>query len=245
MTAAIPSQVWILVDAPLDSKGCFSLSPELKTLTKALQEAIALPGLAASAIPVTVASVQQSPAIADPDQVIPLTLNVPSDLSFPERSLYDRCREIATLRQELKTQLGCRVGSGSYWLPVVLTAKGPLYAEVIGQNPLSSTAGSPYLQPVHLGDRWRQPLYPLAHQVLEYLNATPGVYLMQFGFDQGQVVFDRLFPFPAEMAIASLGVQTPNLLECHWRCLTHQPILDVAIASPVPYLVYDPDLALG
>ena len=44
-----------------------------------------------------------------------------------------------------------------------------------------------------------------------------------------EILFDRLWPFPAAPAIASLSRQQPDLFACHWRCLTGQPITDVVI----------------
>jgi len=110
------------------------------------------------------------------------------------------------------------------WLPVVLTAKGPLYAEVIGL----ADDGS-YQQPVDLSDVWRQPLYHLAYQLLQVLSAPPTTYLLQFGLPEQDLVFDRLWPFPTTPAIASIGVQEPDLFTCHWLCLTGQPISDLTI----------------
>lgn len=171
--------------------------------------------------------------------LIPLTLDLPPSLSFPGAEIYRRCRQVTTMRQQVAQDFQVPGGQGNFWLPVVLTAKGPLYCEVIGQ-----TAGCFY-QPVHWRDRHRQPLYKLAFRLLQSLAAPPATYLLQFGFQGAAqktapeavagLVFDRLWPFPAEAAIASLAVQTPNLFECHWRCLTHQPILDICIEGNVPY----------
>jgi hypothetical protein len=67
----------------------------------------------------------------------------------------------------------------------------------------------------------------LAYRLLRSLFATPAVYLMQFGLQEGSIYFDRLLPFPGEPAIASLGVQIPDLYTCHWHCLLGKPILDL------------------
>jgi hypothetical protein len=134
--------------------------------------------------------------------------------------------------------------AGDLWLPVVWTARGPLYAEVIAQHD-----DGKYFQPFHLSDRDRQPLYRLAQNLLSYLDAPPSVYLLKFTLvndtdtseptadpdqpDKKQtghkIGFDRLIPFPDEPAIASIGVQEPNLFVCHWLCLTNQPIYDLVI----------------
>ena len=162
----------------------------------------------------------------------PLTLSVPETLVFPEQALYATCRDVAGLRKQLEAWQYI-TGAGTFWLPIVLTAKGVLYGEVIGSDEgagLVNTASAlGYTQPVHLSDHQRQPLYALGQRLLRSLNASPAVYLMQFGWHDGAVCFDRLFPFPAAPAIASLNVQTPDLFACHWACLTGKPLLDLII----------------
>ena len=108
---------------------------------------------------------------------------------------------------------------------MVLTAKGPLYGEVIGEGVIPNS----FKQPIDLTDDIRQPLYYLAYELLRSIAATPAVYLLQFALRDQDVVFDRLWPFPAAPAIASLAVQSPDLFTCHWHCLTGQPILDLTI----------------
>jgi hypothetical protein len=162
----------------------------------------------------------------------PLTLATPEQLGFPGQRVFRACRDIS-LRQRVE-QWGYAAGTGEFWLPIVLTAKGALYAEVI------ALAEGRYFQPLHLSDRWRQPLYHLGQRLLDLLVAPPAVYLLQFGFLGETVCFDRLLPFPDLPATASIGVQTPDLYECHWRCLTDQAIVDLAISEPVAYQIYDP-----
>ena len=172
----------------------------------------------------------------------PLTLHLPGYLPIvPQQEIYGFCRNVTELRQTVSQKLNVATGEGYYWLPIVLTAKGALYAEVIGTrqeeivtkqpSSFAANASDSYYQPIHLSDRWRQPLYQLGHQILRFLDVPPSVYLLQFGFDQEQIRFDRLFPFPAAPAIASLNVQTPDLFTCYWRCITNQPILDLVIAE--------------
>ncbi|NEO28665.1 MAG: fructosamine kinase family protein [Kamptonema sp. SIO4C4] len=100
---------------------------------------------------------------------------------------------------------------------------GPLYGEVIQQT------GDTYQQPFHLPDEQRQPLYHLGYELLNHLNASPAVYSLQFNITGQEIIFDRIFPFPHPSSIASLGIQSPDLLTCHWLCLTQQPILDLII----------------
>jgi hypothetical protein len=148
-------------------------------------------------------------------------------LKFCRQTIYQDCRDLPALRRRVTQQFQIEVGEGLYWLPIVLTAKGPLYAEAITVN----TAGAcDYQQPWHLPDRQRQPLYQFSYRLLKNLSAPPATYLLQFGLREEGFCFDRLLPFPAEPAISSIESQHPNLFECHWRCLTHQPILDLQIA---------------
>lgn len=176
----------------------------------------------------------------------PLTLNLPDSLPFQAMVVYEACRDVPGLRLRLAQQLKIAIAptrdfaicDQCFWLPVVLTAKGPLYGEVIGlageavgkkiPNDLSLCDLS-YYQPFHLSDSRRQRLYQVAHSLMQLLSAPPATYLVQFAFQDSDICFDRLWPFPAAPAIASLGVQEPNLFTCHWYCLTGLPVLDLLI----------------
>jgi hypothetical protein len=161
--------------------------------------------------------------------VCPLTLDVPENLVFPGREVYRFCANVLAVRERVQEQLQVPVGDGNFWLPVVLTAKGPLYAEAISGEVDKQSGELTYSLPVHLSDVWRQQLYELAYRLLEAVNAPPTTYLMQFGFVGNRICFDRLWPFPAAPAIASVGVQVPDLFVCHWYCLTGVPIYDLQI----------------
>ncbi len=163
----------------------------------------------------------------------PLTLDVPENLVFPAQEVFRFCSNVSAARERVSQELLFPVGGGNFWLPVVLTAKGPLYAEAIGGEPDKQSGELSYSQPVHLSDVWRQQLYELAYRLLNLLNAPPATYLMQFGFVGERICFDRLWPFPAAPAIASVGVQLPDLFVCHWYCLTNTPIYDIQISSAV------------
>jgi hypothetical protein len=153
----------------------------------------------------------------------PLTLNLPKSLDFPAAKLYHACGDRVETRKWVETKLDYRTAEGNLWLPVALTAKGPLYGETM------TTAADSYRQPLHLSDSHRQPLYHLAYKLLMGLGAVPAVYLVQFSQEGPEILFDRLYPFPAEPAIASLGVQQPDLFAAHGFCLTGQPLLDLTI----------------
>ncbi|MEG4801674.1 hypothetical protein QUB63_17460 [Microcoleus sp. ARI1-B5] len=163
--------------------------------------------------------------------VCPLTLDLPSDLVFPGQDVFRFCRNVSAGRDRVAQELQVPVGDGNFWLPVVLTAKGPLYAEAIAAESDNLSGELSYRQPLHLSDVWRQQLYELAYRLLHLLNAPPATYLMQFGFVGERICFDRLWPFPAAPAIASVGVQVPDLFVCHWYCLTNKPIYDIEINS--------------
>ncbi len=211
-------------------------SAETTTMVSALERAISVGfGAGSETTDVKVISASHlsiNAEIVGAQLLCPLTLSVPEALMFPAQALYATCRDVAGLRRQLEAWQYI-TGDGTFWLPIVLTAKGALYGEVIGSDQgaalvnTASTLG--YTQPVHLSDHQRQPLYALGQRLLRSLNASPAVYLMQFGWQDGAVCFDRLFPFPAAPAIASLNVQTPDLFACHWACLTGQPLLDLII----------------
>ncbi len=162
--------------------------------------------------------------------VCPLTLDVPSNLVFPGQDVFRFCANVSAARDRVQEQLQVPPGDGNFWLPVVWTARGPLYAEAIGAEPDKESGELSYFQPVHLSDVWRQQLYDLAYRLLDLINAPPASYLMQFGFVGERICFDRLWPFPAAPAIASIGVQLPDLFVCHWHCLTGAPIYDLQIS---------------
>ena len=159
-----------------------------------------------------------------------LTIELPEEFEFPARSIYQACKDIKSTRYWVETNWGIKTSKnpnclGDLWLPVVLTSKGPLYGEAICEGEIPNS----YEQPVHLPDNLRQTLYHLAHELLTCLSAPPAVYLLQFSLHGNDIIFDRFWPFPAAPAIASIGVQEPDLFTCHWRCLTNQPILDLII----------------
>ena len=235
------SRVLIVVDALVEeAEKLVGASPTTARIVDALKDAIARH----SPAPVTVEVIPSSD-LADglllprqernwtAEDIIwcPLTLDLPHTLQFPARNIFDACSPVTSLRQQVQ-QLGYEtVGGGKrlgdLYLPVVLTAKGPLYGEVISEGEATGV----YQQPLDLPDNQRQPLYHLAYQLLQSLLAPPAVYLLQFGYNEQNLVFDRLWPFPGVPAIASIGVQEPDLFTCHWHCLTAQPIFDLTISA--------------
>ena len=169
-------------------------------------------------------TVAELPALADPQAIYcPLTLAIPPTFQFWGQSIGRSCQDIDQLRHLAATTTGVKVGNGgNLWLPVIWTARGPIYGEAIGLIEPDN-----YQQPIHLDDIDRQPLYQFGYQLLTQLVAPPATYLIQFSKTDSEIVFDRLFPFPAIPALASIGVQHPDLFECHWRCITQQSIVDL------------------
>jgi hypothetical protein len=132
------------------------------------------------------------------------------------------CRDLSALRQLAVDTTGVKTGDGgNLWLPVIWTARGPIYGEAIGRT------DDRYQQPIHLDDPTRQPLYQFAYRLLDRISPPPATYLIQFQSSPAGLIFDRLLPFPAAPATASIGVQQPNLFDCHWLCLNNLPIVDV------------------
>lgn len=154
----------------------------------------------------------------------PATLICPLSLDLPAAAprAYTQWQDLAAQRT-WATQLDYATGDGNLWLPIIWTAKGPLYGEAIDPSD-----HAPY--PHHLNDAQRQPLYALAYQLLSHYQAMPSVYMLGFRVvGDLEIQFDRVIPFPNSAAIASLGRQTPDLFVCHWLCLTGQPIRDVTV----------------
>ncbi|URR34405.1 hypothetical protein NBE99_07015 [Thermosynechococcus sp. HN-54] len=133
--------------------------------------------------------------------------------------LWQQCESLTAL----VSQWGMRTGTGGlYQLPLAQTAKGTLFGEVIG------CLEGRWQLPIHASDRQRQTLYALGRRLLDHLQAPVGCYFLQFGW-QGEVVFERLWPFPTVAALASIGVQTPDWFTAHYQCLSAMPLRDLRI----------------
>ncbi|PSB57187.1 hypothetical protein [Chamaesiphon polymorphus] len=153
-------------------------------------------------------AVAELPAVADPKAIYcPLTLDVPPTFEFWGRSIGRSCQEIDRLRDLAAITTDVKVGDGgNLWLPVIWTAKDPIYGEVIGGM---------------AANRDRQPLYRFGERLLTELSAPPATYLVQLSQDRAGIIFDRLFPFPAIPVLGSVK-QPLDLFDCHWRCITNQ-----------------------
>jgi hypothetical protein len=159
----------------------------------------------------------------------PLTIQLPEWFKHPAKDIYKACRDIEDMRQWVERHLGYQTigqGAGDLWLPVMLTAKEPIYGEVIGEGFMPNS----YAQPIELIDEIRNSACMLSHQLLKSLSAPPSVYLLQFRTAGKDVLFDRLWPFPAAPAIASIGKQQPDLFACYWQCLRGKQLPGLEIA---------------
>jgi hypothetical protein len=169
-------------------------------------------------------TVAELPAVANPKAIYcPMTLAVPPTFEFWGQSIGRSCQDIDRLRDLAATTTRVKVGDGgNLWLPIVWTAQDPIYRDVIGEGEDGN-----YLQPVDLSDLDRNAIYEFGCQLLTQLTAPPATYLVQFSKSETGIIFDRLFPFPAIPALVSIGVQQPDLFDCHWRCITRQSIGNV------------------
>ncbi len=226
-------KVLIIVNADVRNGGKISkLLPVTERMVNALKEAIP------SSVSIEVMSAACLWSKADTLKTskqntiwCPLTIQLPHWLDFPAKDIYQKCKNVEERRVwveenlKYKTTLG-ESWLGDLWLPIVLTKKGTLYGEVIGEGMIPNS----YAQPAEISNDIKDTLYYLGYQLLENLAAPPSVYLLQFGLAGKEIIFDRLWPFPATPAIASLRVQKPDLYACYWRCLTNQPIVDLMLA---------------
>lgn len=224
-------EVWIVVDGEVNATGeLVAASPATATMVTALQKAITQ-----NSATIKLLGKTDLNSLNLPKDVVfcPLTLHLPSNFDFPQKAIFKACENVEFFRYLISQKFGYITRPGNFWLPVVLTQKGPIYAEAIGSTSQLTTEllseDLVYSQPVHFSDAMRQQIYEMAYNILKFLNASPATYLMQFGSIDREIWFDRILPFPAAPAIASINTQTPDLFACHWYCLTNQPIVDLTI----------------
>jgi hypothetical protein len=228
------SNVVIIVNAEVTADKMIYASSSTERMVKALKKAIIAYSTESIEIEVIAAASLWSKGFISnlPTDSIycPLTIQLPQYFNFLHQDIYQACQDIKARRKWVQANLGYQttIGDsplGCLWLPIVLTQKGPLYGEVIGETEVPNF----YEQPIDLPDNQRQGLYHLAYQLLEFLDAPPSVYLLQFALSNKKIIFDRLWPFPAAPAIASVGKQNPDLFACYWSCLNKQPVKELSI----------------
>ena len=161
----------------------------------------------------------------------PLTIQLPEYFNFPQRNIYSACKDVNSRRRWVEKNLGYKTSVGDswlghLWLPIVLTDK-PVFGEIIGEGSMPNS----YEHPVMIPKRQQKSLHKLTEQLLDSLDAPSATYLLQFSLYSGEIVFDRLWPFPAAPALITLKTQQPDLFSCHWRCLTGKPIPKINVSD--------------
>ena len=163
----------------------------------------------------------------------PLTIKLPDWFKFPAQNIYNACRDLNKRRRWVKQFFGYQTSKdnlwlGDLWLPIILTNNNNLiYGSVISEGMMPNDYQLPYDLPAEVNPK----LEELASQLLDSINAIPSVYLLQFKLVGHDIIFDRLWPFPATPAIASINVQQPDLYACHWLCLSGQSVTNIKLRS--------------
>ena len=233
-------KVVIIINAEVSGRGqLLSASPVTQKMVEALQRSIVeeSPSIEIEIVSAaTLWSKNRTTLKKDRTDTIycPLTIQLPDYFDFPQRKIYSACKDINSRRRWVEKNLGFKTSVGDswlghLWLPIVMTNK-PLFGEVIGEGPMPNS----YEHPVQIPKRQRKSLHDLAEQLLDSLSATPATYLLQFSLYNGEIVFDRLWPFPAAPALITLKTQQPDLFTCHWRCMTNQKISKISISDAMP-----------
>jgi hypothetical protein len=151
----------------------------------------------------------------------PLTIELPHVFEFSGKQVFLACKDIKARRHWVEEKLSYQTHKGDrsfgdLWLPAIVREDGISYAKAIGEGGIPNS----FQQPVGLPDTIRHSLHNLADQLLQSISAVPAVYLLQFSLHGREIVFDRLWPFPAAPALASLNARQPDLFACHWYCLS-------------------------
>ena len=237
----VMEKVVIIINGEVSEQGkLISASPVTQRMVEALKQGIATYSSPSTTIEVASAATlwsQQSRANKQNSKVIycPLTIQLPEYFNFPGKKIFSACKDIVARRLWVEQNLGFKTSFGDYWLghlwlPIILTNDDLICAEVIGEGEIPNT----YEQPVAIPNHLRKSLHTLAERLLDSLSPSPAVYLLQFSLHNGEIVFDRLWPFPAAPALISLKTLQPNLFACHWSCLTGRPILNLTISDAMP-----------
>jgi hypothetical protein len=164
--------------------------------------------------------------IDDSDQDIiycPLTIKLPDWFNFPAQHIYYGCQDVEKRRKWVQQHFNYKTTHdnlllGDLWLPIIFDGKNFTYGDVIGEGVLPNY----YQQPYDLPSEIHVLLQTLSKELLTSIHAIPSVYLLQFKILDNNIIFDRLWPFPACPAIASINLQKADLFTYHWRCLTNQ-----------------------
>jgi len=156
----------------------------------------------------------------------PLTIKLPDWFHFHQQKIYQACSDLEHRRKWVKQHFGYQTSNensllGDMWLPIIITKNQLSYSYIISEGEMPNS----YQQIFSFPDDLSSLLYNLAHDLLQSIQATPAVYLLQFKILEQKIIFDRLWPFPATPAIATLyNDQQPDLFTYHWHCLSHQSL---------------------
>ena len=230
-------KVVIIINAEVSDRGkLICASPVTQKMVEALQRSIAECSPSSVVEIVSAATLwSKNSRTNDRDKdsetiYCPLTIQLPEYFEFPQQKIYSACKDINSRRRWVE-KLGFKTSVGDswlghLWLPIILCDR-PVFAEVIGEGSMPNS----YEHPVAIPNRQRKSLHSLAQQLLDSLDAPPATYLLQFSLYNGEIVFDRLWPFPAAPALITLKTQQPDLFTCHWHCLTDRSIADISISD--------------
>ncbi len=169
----------------------------------------------------------QSPEFSQDSTIYcPLTIKLPDWFNFSGRKVYDACRNLERRRKWVKQNFGYKtsydnIWLGDLWLPIIYANGESTFGSVICEGMMPNQYHQPFDLPLEI----RPQLKKLASELLDSIQAIPSVYLLQFKLVKNEIIFDRLWPFPATPAIASINnPHQPNLYSCHWLCLSNQPL---------------------
>ncbi len=151
----------------------------------------------------------------------PLTIKLPDWFNFSAKRVYKICSNLENRRKWVKQHFGYQTSSdnsllGDLWLPIIFKPRKTIYADIIGEGEMPNS----YQQLPSFPETSKNLVCTLASQLLESINATPAVYLLQFKIIKDNIIFDRLWPFPATPAIATINnKQQTDLFTHHWQCI--------------------------
>lgn len=234
-------KVVIIINAEVSDQGkLISASPVTQKMVEALQNSISKYSPSKEVEIISAATLwSRNSRIVKKDKstnsiYCPLTIQLPDYFDFPQRKIYSACKDINSRRRWVEKNLGFKTSVGDswlghLWLPIILTDK-PLFGEVIGEGSMPNS----YEHPVSIPKRQLKSLHGLAEELLSSLEAPSATYLLQFSLYNGEIVFDRLWPFPAAPALITLKTQRPDLFTCHWHCLTKKPVAKVIVSDAMP-----------
>ncbi|HIK36728.1 MAG: hypothetical protein NZ901_01320 [Geminocystis sp.] len=226
------SKVTIIVNAQVEGGNISRKSPVTERMASALAKSITQSGKNFQVEIIGGAelwskSIQLPPA--SPEYIYcPLTIKLPDWFDFPARQVYAACRDLEARRKWVEAKFGYQTSKdncwlGDLWLPIIMTEEKLIYGSIIAEGVIPNDYRYPYTLPSPILKK----LHRLANDLLDSIGAIPSVYLLQFRLMGEDIIFDRLWPFPATPAIASIHIQQPDLFACHWYCLSRQPIKEI------------------